>query len=90
MVTDPFGKEVARLTGPKNPGINSIVWDMRRRRLGQAEPSFLQRPGDILDQWVEPGEYIIILEAGEKRITQKAKIIKTIGWSIGSNPQIIR
>ncbi|MCX7972873.1 MAG: hypothetical protein N3B16_00025, partial [Candidatus Aminicenantes bacterium] len=85
VVTDLFGQEIARLVGPNNPGINSIVWEMRPRFRSGA-----QGPRNLLERLVEPGEYIIILEANGKKFSQKAKITKTIGWSIGANPQRIR
>lgn len=89
-VTDPFGQELARFTGPNNPGINSIIWDMRRPIPGQRGPQPGLRPRNILDQLVEPGEYVVILEAGGKKLTQKAKITRTIGWQIGASPQLVR
>jgi len=90
IVTDPYGQELARIEGPNNPGFNSVIWDMRRRMLGQEGLAALGRPRDILSQWVSPGEYVVVLEAGNKKLSQKAKITKTIGWSIGSTPQQIR
>jgi len=50
----------------------------------------MQRPQDPLTQWVPPGEYVVILEIGGKKLTQKAQITKTMGWSIGPFPQIIK
>lgn len=84
-VTDPYGKEVASLEGTTNAGMNTLVWDMRP---GGPRPA--GRPRDILSQWVPPGEYVVILEIGAKKLTQKATIAKTVGWSIGPFPQIIR
>jgi hypothetical protein len=39
---------------------------------------------------VPPGEYMVVLEVGDKKLTQKAKITKTMGWSLGPFPEIIR
>jgi photosystem II stability/assembly factor-like uncharacterized protein len=89
-ITDLFGQELARFIGPNNPGINAIVWDMRRPISGQKGPQLGLRPGNILDQLVEPGEYMVLLEAGGKKLIQKAKITRTIGWQIGPSPQVIR
>jgi hypothetical protein len=30
-----------------------------------------------------PGEYVVILEVGDKKLTQKALIKKRAGWTIG-------
>lgn len=89
-ITDPYGKEIAVLEGRANAGINSMVWEMRHRAVGQRAVIRMQRPKDPLTQWVPPGEYVVILEIGGKKLTQKAQITKTMGWSIGPFPQIIK
>jgi photosystem II stability/assembly factor-like uncharacterized protein len=93
-VTDASGKELAALDGPGEAGLHTVVWDMRPaapRRTGAAPaPPRGPRPRDILSQWVPPGEYVVILEAGGKRLTQKARITKTVGWSLGPFPETIR
>ncbi len=90
IVTDPYGQELARLPGTNLPGLNKVVWDMRRRVSAQEGLAVRRQPRDILAQWVAPGEYVVILETGTKRLTQKAKITKTIGWTIGYEAQVIR
>jgi photosystem II stability/assembly factor-like uncharacterized protein len=89
-VTDAFGQELAKLEGKTDAGINTVVWDMRRQAARQ-EGQFRMRPaGPLYAQWAPPGEYMIILEIGDKKLTQKARIAKTTGWSIGPLPEVIR
>jgi hypothetical protein len=40
--------------------------------------------------WAPLGEYTVTLDIDGKQLTQKARIAKTQGWSIGAVPQIIR
>jgi hypothetical protein len=93
-VTDPYGKELASFEGSTNSGINTLVWDMRPAGARREGPGPGAGPGprsrDVLSQWVPPGEYMVVLEVGDKKLTQKAKITKTRGWSLGPFPEIIR
>lgn len=93
-ITDPSGQELATLEGKTNAGLNSVSWDMRRQaaRQGQrpAEPVRMRQAGPPYEQWVPPGEYVATLEIGGKKLTQKIRITKTIGWSIGPFTEIIR
>ncbi|MDH5384462.1 MAG: hypothetical protein OEY18_07130 [Candidatus Aminicenantes bacterium] len=89
-ITDPYGKEIVVLEGRVSAGINSMVWDMRHRAAGQRPGIRMQRPRGPLTQWIPPGDYVVILEINGKRLTQKAQITKTTGWSIGPFPQVIR
>lgn len=90
LVTDPYGREIAKLEGHADAGIHTVVWDMRRRPAKQEEAAQIRRPRDILEQWVPPGEYVIIIEIGEKRLTRRARITGTTGWSLGPFPEKIR
>jgi len=92
-VTDPFGKELATFDGPTDAGINTLVWDMRAggpRPQGPPARGTGARPRDVLSQWVAPGEYVVVVEVGGKKLTQKARITKTQGWSLGPFPEVIR
>ena len=93
-VTDPYGKELATLDGPSDPGINTLVWDMRpgapRPQGGPPARGAGARPRDVLSQWVPPGEYVVVLEVGDKKLTQRARITDTKGWSLGPFPEVIR
>lgn len=89
-ITDPYGQEIAKLEGKTNAGINTVVWDMRRRMERREEVAQIRRSRDVLAQLVPPGEYVIILEIGDKKLTQKALITRTTGWSLGPFSEIIR
>jgi hypothetical protein len=75
-VTDPFGEEIAVLEGPETAGLHSVVWDMRRaparaaggRGQAQAQPRARFAP------LVPPGEYVVILETGGKKFTQRTLV----------------
>ena len=89
-ITDPYGKEINSLEGTTNAGINSVLWDMRRRMTKEEEEAARMRrrrgPSGLL---VLPGEYVVILEVGGKKFKQKARITKRIGWTIGPIPREI-
>jgi photosystem II stability/assembly factor-like uncharacterized protein len=89
-VTDPYGKELASFDGPTSPGINTVIWDMRAQAPRQAGAFRMRPTGPPYAQWAPPGEYLVTLEMGDKKLTQKAVITKTVGWSLGPFPVIIR
>lgn len=89
-IADPYGKEIARLEGETSAGINTVVWDMRSRMAGRERISRSWRMRNVLARWVPPGEYVVNLEVGGTKLTQKVRITKTQGWSIGPFPKIIR
>ncbi|HEX6464221.1 MAG TPA: hypothetical protein VFZ98_07210, partial [Vicinamibacterales bacterium] len=83
VVTDAAGKEWMRMTGRNAAGISTAVWTMRQGggRGGR---------GDVLAQLAPLGEYTVTLEAGSAKLTQKARVTRTQGWSLAPSPQIIR
>ncbi|MBM3311394.1 MAG: hypothetical protein FJY80_07790 [Candidatus Aminicenantes bacterium] len=90
-VTDPSGRELASADGPAEPGLHAWLWDMRpagRRAGGGAAAG--ARPRDALEALVPPGDYVVILQVGDKKWTQKARVTKTVGWSVGPFPQVLR
>lgn len=87
VITDVNGQEVARLQGKAAAGINTVLWTMRAQGAGRGRGA---GRGNVLDGWAPLGEYTVTLELGEKKITQKARITKMQGWSLGPSPQIIR
>jgi len=86
MVTDLSGKVLRELEGKGEAGFNAVIWDMRPSREKGVEEDW-EWGRNVL---VEPGEYIVILEAGGRKLTQKALIRKRQGWSIGPFPVIIK
>lgn len=72
LITDPLGEEINSLRGGKEAGMHRVVWDMRARPAqGDEEPARPRRPS-----LVEPGEYIVVLEIGDKKMVQKALVRK--------------
>ena len=79
-ISDPNGKIINKLEGKANAGINSMIWDMRRQPTKEEAAQMRRRRRGIL---VPPGEYVVTLEVGDKKLTQKALIKKRAGWTIG-------
>jgi hypothetical protein len=84
VVADASGREVGRLQGSTNAGINTVVWNTRVAGQGG-------RPGgDPLSQWAPLGAYTVTLDVDGKRFTQTGTIVRMQGWSLGATPQTIR
>ncbi|MBD3413522.1 MAG: hypothetical protein GF421_03705 [Candidatus Aminicenantes bacterium] len=86
-IWDGFGNLLSELKGSESPGINTVKWDMRsvptqeqKRRYGRWARGELQ----------DPGEYLVVLEIGEKRFERTALIEKRTGWKIGPFPSDLR
>jgi len=77
IITDPYGEEVNRLKGEGKEGINKLVWNMRHKpskeELEQRRSSPFRYRGPA-GKLASPGEYVVILQVGEKRLTRKAMI----------------
>jgi hypothetical protein len=86
-VSDPYGKVLAELAGRGEAGINSAQWNMRARPQGQQAP---QNAGMGSGGMVDPGEYVVTLEAAGKKLTKKAVIRYRQGWTVGAMPVIIK
>jgi photosystem II stability/assembly factor-like uncharacterized protein len=87
-VADLSGAVLAELTGKGEAGLNSVSWDMRPRRPGQKPSPFPGFGGG--PRLVEPGEYIVTLEAVGRKLVKKAVIRYRQGWTVGPAPAIIR
>jgi photosystem II stability/assembly factor-like uncharacterized protein len=85
-ISDPYGKVLAEINGKGDAGLNSVQWGMRVQRPGQTGPQF----GGMGGGMVEPGEYVVTLEAAGKTLTKKAVIRGRQGWTVGPVPQIIK
>jgi flagellar hook assembly protein FlgD len=55
-IADSAGNDVRTLTGPGESGLNRVDWDMTGARR----------------QPVAPGTYVVTLQAGEMKLTQRA------------------
>ncbi len=85
-ITDPYGQELAELEGPANTGINTLLWDMRRRLTKEEEKAYVNarsRDREPTSRMVPPGEYLVVLEVGDRRFIRKALIKKRAGWPVG-------
>jgi hypothetical protein len=58
-IVDSAGKDVRTLTGPVDAGLNRADWDMTGARR----------------QPVAPGDYVVTLQAGDLKLTQRATVI---------------
>jgi hypothetical protein len=93
VITDEAGKDVARLSGGTAAGINTVPWNMRIAPAGQGGRGGGggRRGGPpIVDQLMPLGEYTATLTVAGQTLTQKGRIAKTQGWSIGGGPVVIR
>jgi len=79
IITDPYGEEINRLKGSRKPGINRVVWNMRTKpseeeteRMRRVAAMFRRPVGKL----VQPGEYVVVLQVGDRKFTQRAKICR--------------
>ena len=84
VVADSYGKVLAELSGPAEAGLNTILWGMRAQRSGQPAGRGPGMGGG--GAMVDPGEYVVTLEAGGKTLTKKAVIRYRQGWTVGPVP----
>lgn len=104
-ITNAEGQQVASLKSKGKPGINTVEWDMRKpvkthrvsaRRTGtdDGDACTAHGPGPgpppVVDRLMPLGTYTVTLEVAGRRLTQKATIRATQGWSMGLTPQFLR
>jgi len=88
VIADAEGREVGRVRGTTEAGLNAVTWNMRAgggRGRGSSGSG-----GSPLDQLVPPGLYQVRLEVGDAQLTRPARITVTIGWPLGVTPRVIR
>jgi photosystem II stability/assembly factor-like uncharacterized protein len=85
-VSDPYGQVLADITGPGEAGLNTSQWNMRARQAAGRGA----RGGNPGGGMVSPGEYVVTLEAGGKKLTKKAVIRYRQGWTVGAVPVVIQ
>jgi photosystem II stability/assembly factor-like uncharacterized protein len=75
VVSDPFGQELASIRGKNEAGLQQVVWNMRRK-LTEEEQAAQRQGGYRMRQapYVEPGAYVVTLEAGGAKLTRKAVV----------------
>jgi photosystem II stability/assembly factor-like uncharacterized protein len=77
IITDPYGKELNSLKGSKKAGLNKVVWSMQRKLTPEEVERIRERGGRVSSrsgQPVLPGEYVVILQVGGKKLSQKALV----------------
>ncbi len=85
IISDPYGQVLRELEGQNEAGLNRVLWDMRLSP-AQEKPAEEGR-GRLRGQLVRPGEYVVNLELGAKKLTRRAMIKARRGWTIG--PQTV-
>jgi hypothetical protein len=88
-ITDLPGKVLRELEGGGEAGFNTVMWDLRPARekgRGAGEEYRAWRRPPL----VEPGEYMVTLEAAGRKLTQKAVVRRRLGWLIGPLPAVIK
>ncbi len=73
------------MQGRNTAGINTVIWSMRPQGAGRGGGR-----GNALEQLAPLGEYTVTLDAGSTKLTQKARVRKTQGWSLAPSPRVIR
>jgi hypothetical protein len=82
-IADPYGQVVGELTGKSEAGLDTVLWFMRARRPGQRSEG---GEGFYGGRFVDPGEYVVTLDVGGKKLTKKAVIRGRQGWTVGPVP----
>jgi photosystem II stability/assembly factor-like uncharacterized protein len=79
-ILDSSGQVLRTLAGKNEAGLNWVLWDMRGAPPPRQEG---QRRWQGRGALVAPGEYNVVLKAGDKELTQTILIPKRSGWAIG-------
>jgi hypothetical protein len=85
-VSDRDGTVLQDIKGAAEAGINTVLWPMRARPAGGQGQRFMGRGGAQVD----PGEYVVTLEVGGRKFTEKAVIRGRKGWTVGPVTEIIK
>ncbi len=83
VVSDASGQALQTLEGKGEPGINRVLWYMVAAKPGE-EPRWWEPAARV-----GPGEYTVTIDVAGKKISKKAVIRKSRGWTIGPTPVII-
>ncbi|MDB4887787.1 MAG: hypothetical protein JWN79_3225 [Gemmatimonadetes bacterium] len=83
-VTTAAGDTVRKLTGPGYAGLQTVTWDLGRDR---PRPRELGGPTDPRDlRRVEPGEYLVTMSVGGRRMTQRVRVEEWPAGRVGRIP----
>ena len=77
IITDPYGKELNSLKGTQKAGLHKVVWNTQRKLTEEEIKRIQERGGRISSrsgQPVPPGEYVVILQVGGKKLSQKVRV----------------
>ena len=74
-VADAAGKEIRRITANARQGLNHILWDMRETPAGGGRGG---GRGANAAPVMPPGEYLMTLQVGDQKLTQKARILEPV------------
>jgi hypothetical protein len=86
-ISDLTGNPLCDLEGSSKPGINKVEWNMRAMPSDQQKKKYGRwARGELQD----PGEYIVLLEIGDKKFKSKACIEKRMGWEVGPHTKNLR
>ena len=68
-IADSAGREVQKLTGTHDPGVNRVVWDLTPKPALQIRGQFDQ------PEYVKPGTYTVTLSVGERKLKTTATVL---------------
>jgi photosystem II stability/assembly factor-like uncharacterized protein len=80
VITDLSGKELNQLKGKAEAGVNSVIWNMHEQPTKEEiQQQEMTRFGQPAGKLVSPGEYLITLEVGGKKLRERALIRPSLG-----------
>lgn len=79
VITDSAGTKIRELDGTKKPGINRVIWDLRR---GYPAPSPPAKPEMKTGPSVVPGQYRITLKYLDHELTKTAVVEEDLKVSL--------
>jgi photosystem II stability/assembly factor-like uncharacterized protein len=86
-VSELSGETVKTLEGKFEAGFQTVTWGLDRQgKPGEEPPSY----GPWRANRVDPGTYVVTVEAGGRKFTKKAVIRERRGWSVGPFPARIK
>ena len=81
VITTVAGDTIRHLTGPGYPGLDRVTWDLTRDR---PRPRELGGPTSHDDlKRVEPGEYVVQLTVGQRKLSQRIVVREWPGDRLG-------